>query len=303
MNILHQILGNTCRKCQSQPFVFVHEVFVNHTCQEHSSKERAEDTDNQCGSKTADRTCTEIEQDDTGKDWSQVRVKDCRECIRVTVSQSSLDTLSCSQLFFCTFVNQYVGIHRHTQWQHHTGNTRHCQCSLERGKNTQRKEEVHNQGTVGNHTRNQSVHSTHVNHQQNQCHNEWNDTLVDRFLTQWRTNDIFLNNACRSRHLTGSQYVSQVLCYFGSKVTANQRMSVGDFTVYVRSTIYIIIQYNGNGFSYIIFCQNSPATRTVSVHRHTHARFAEAVELILGISNHVTFQRSASVTFAWLDGI
>ncbi len=52
-----------------QQLVFAHEIFVNQTGHEHSGKERAEDTDNQCRSKTTDRACTEVEQDDTDK-WS-----------------------------------------------------------------------------------------------------------------------------------------------------------------------------------------------------------------------------------------
>ncbi len=44
-------------------------------------KKDAEDTDNQCSGKTTDRTCTEVEQDDTGDDRSQVGVENSRECI------------------------------------------------------------------------------------------------------------------------------------------------------------------------------------------------------------------------------
>ncbi len=59
-------------------------------------------------------------------------VEDSREGVGVTVSQCFLHTLACTEFFFGTLVNQYVGIHSHTQRQHHTGNTGHRQCCLER---------------------------------------------------------------------------------------------------------------------------------------------------------------------------
>ena len=88
-------------------------------------KNEIQDTDNQCRGETADRTGTEVEQDDTCDDRCQVRVEDCGESIGVTVGKCFLDTFTCTQLFFGTFVNQYVGIHSHTERQYHTGNTGH----------------------------------------------------------------------------------------------------------------------------------------------------------------------------------
>jgi len=147
-------------------------MVIEQTRHEYGSKERNQNTDNQCSSKTTDRTCTEVEQDNTGDDRRQVGVEDCREGVGVTVSQCFLYTLACTEFFFGTFVNQYVGIYSHTQCQHHTGNTGHRQCCLERRKDTQCEEQVQYQSTVGNHTRNESVHRAHVNHQQNQCYDE-----------------------------------------------------------------------------------------------------------------------------------
>ena len=170
--VRHQVLGNLGRECQVQQFVFAHEIIIEQTRHEYGSKERNQDTDNQCSGKTTDRTCTEVEQDNTGDDRRQVGVEDSREGVGVTVSQCFLYTLACTEFFFGTFVNQYVGIYSHTQCQHHTGNTGHRQCCLERGKDPQCEEQVQHQSTIGNHTRNESVHRAHVNHQQNQCYDE-----------------------------------------------------------------------------------------------------------------------------------
>ena len=46
--------------------------------------------------KTTDRTCTKVEQDNTGDDRRQVGVKDSREGVGVTVSQCFLYTLACT---------------------------------------------------------------------------------------------------------------------------------------------------------------------------------------------------------------
>ena len=147
-------------------------MFVHHTGQEHGREERAKDTDNQGGSKAPDRTGTEVEQDDTGQDRSGIGVDNGREGIRITFSQCLARSLAGFQLFLGTFIDQHVGIDRHTERQHHTGDTRHGQGGLERRQNTQREEEVHEQGTVGNHTRNHAVHGTHIDHQENQGHDE-----------------------------------------------------------------------------------------------------------------------------------
>ena len=80
-------------------------------------------------------------------------------------------------------------------------------------------------------------------------------------------------------------------------------MSARNFTVYIRSAVYVTIQYDSDSLAYIVLCQNSPAACAVSVHRHTDTRLVELVIFIFSISDHITFQRSTSVTFSRLDSI
>ena len=106
-------------------------MLVHDTGQENSRKERHQDTDNQRRGKSTDRTCSEIIQDDTRNDRSQVGVEDGREGIGITVRQCLFHSFPRTQLFFGTFIYQHVRIYRHTQRKHHTGDTGHGQCSLE----------------------------------------------------------------------------------------------------------------------------------------------------------------------------
>ena len=127
-------------------------------------------TDDEGGGEAADGTGAEVEQDYTGNDRGDVGVDNGREGIAVAVGKSSLNLLACAKLLLGTLVDKHVGIHCHTEGEHHTGNTAHGERRLERCQHTQDEEEVDDQGAVGDHTGLDAVEQTHVNHQQHEGH-------------------------------------------------------------------------------------------------------------------------------------
>ena len=179
LHVLHQVLRQRSGEGESEPLVVLVTVLVDDTGQEHSGEERAEDTDDPSGGEALHRTCTEIEQDDTGDDTRQVRVEDSAECVAVTGLQGILDVLAVTHLFLDTLIDKHVGIHGRTKRKHDTGKSRHGQSGLERGKNTEREEQVHDKGAVGHHTWDETVHGHHVDHQQDEGDDERPDTLLD----------------------------------------------------------------------------------------------------------------------------
>ena len=62
-------------------------------------------------------------QDDTGDQGGKVTVDNSRKCIFVTVGYSHSDTLAGHKFLTDTFIDQHVGINRHTDGKHDTGNT------------------------------------------------------------------------------------------------------------------------------------------------------------------------------------
>ena len=68
MRILEKVLRQAGRESQVTQFAFRQEIFVYQTGYIHRSKERTDNTDNQGRSESADRSGSEIEQDDTGND-------------------------------------------------------------------------------------------------------------------------------------------------------------------------------------------------------------------------------------------
>ena len=196
---------------QVLPLVFLHKVVVHQTGQVNSREERDGNTDNLCRGESADGTRTEVEQDDTGDDRCKVGVEDGRESVLVTILQGHFNRLTIAKLLFRAFVNQHVCVHRHTDGQHHTCNTTHGQCCLERCQDTERKEHVQQQGSVHHHAGDETVHGAGVNHQQNKGHYARDEAGLDGGSAQRRAYDIFLHDVRRSGHLTGTQHVGQVL--------------------------------------------------------------------------------------------
>ena len=71
-SVLHHVLRELRRELQVLPLTTVEEVLVSNTSQPHSSEEGADDTDNQSGCETLDRTSTEIIKNDTREDSRHV---------------------------------------------------------------------------------------------------------------------------------------------------------------------------------------------------------------------------------------
>ena len=86
--------------------------------------------------KTADRAGTEYQEGDTGNQRGQVGVDDGCPCVLETEVDCLLRRHAFAQLFADTFVNQYVGVNRHTQRQRQCGNTGQRQRRLHGRQNT-----------------------------------------------------------------------------------------------------------------------------------------------------------------------
>ena len=94
------------------------------------------------------------------------------------------------QLFLDTLIDQHVGVHCSTQGEHDTCDTRHGESGLERGQDTEREEQVEQQGAVGQHTRDEVIEQHHDNHQEDEGHDEGDDTLLDGLRTERRSHHL-----------------------------------------------------------------------------------------------------------------
>ena len=202
LGIGQQVLRQRCGEGYFLQFIFGQQGFVYNTGQEDSREEGSEQADNHRRGKPADGAGTEIEEYDAGDDRGQVRVEDGRESVAVTVGDGFAQRFAGAKFFFGTFIDQHVGIDRHTERQHHTGDTGQREHGLEGGQNTHREEDVQHQGAVGDQARNQAVEGAHVNHQQYQGQHERDHAGVDGFLSERRAYHVFLYDADGSGHFT-----------------------------------------------------------------------------------------------------
>ena len=138
---------------------------------EDGGQDGGDDTDDQGRSEALDRTGTEDEEDDTG------------------------------QFFLDTLIDDNVGIHRHTQGQDETGDTRKGKDGAEGDKGTEEEEHVAKEGDISNKTRT-LVEDYHVDEHQQESDQEGNHTRLDGTGTEGRADDLLLNDLGRSRKFT-----------------------------------------------------------------------------------------------------
>ena len=118
------------------------------TSDENRAEQRSEDTDNESSCEALNRTITEYEENDTGDDSGQVTIDNCRVSVRETVLDSSVNTLTTTQLLLDTLVDNYVSIYRHTHCQNDTCDTRQGQYCTERYEAAHQKEYIGNQSDI-----------------------------------------------------------------------------------------------------------------------------------------------------------
>ena len=263
------------------PLVAIEEVLVNDSSQPNGCEERANDTNHVSSSEALDWTCTEVVEDYTSDERSDVGVEDGRECVAITSCNSVLQCLAALQLFLDTLVDEHVGIDRSTESQYHTGNTTHGEGCLEGGEDTECEEEVEEEGTVSHHTSLETVHQAHVNHQDDECDDEADETGADGFSTEAWTYDVFLNNLCRSWHLTRAEHVGKVLGIVGCEVTSNLAASTVNLIIYIRCAIYETIEHDCDSVVNVCFSEGNPLTCTFRIHLHADAWVTELVEVVL----------------------
>ena len=99
--------------------------------------------------------------------------------------------------------------------------------------------------------------------------------------------------------------VSTILCIFASDIRQFilLRLLQGLWITVQISGISVALSLVLGVLVGIFMMWQNPAARAVSVHRHTDTRLVELVIFIFSISDHITFQRSTSVTFSRLDSI
>ena len=176
--------------------------FEDHTGEEDRRDEGGDKTDDQGRSEATDRSCTEVEEDDTGDDRREVRVEDSAEGIAITVGDSAGHALAVAQLFLDTLIDKHVRVDRHTEREDKTGDTREGKDGVERSQDTEREEAVDDECEVGEHTRDEAISQPHVDHQEDECNGEGDDTSLDRSLTEGRTDDVLLLDDDARLHLT-----------------------------------------------------------------------------------------------------
>ncbi len=117
------------------------------------SVHRSHDPDGKRYTKATNRATAHHDHDDTGKQGRQVTVKNHTKRTVITRRNGRAQRLALGKLFTNTLINQYVGIHRHTDRQCNTGNTRNRQSRANQTHHPQQDDDVQNHGYISQNTR------------------------------------------------------------------------------------------------------------------------------------------------------
>ena len=266
--------------------------FEDHTGEEDRRDEGGDKTDDQGRSEATDRPCTEVEEDDTGDDRREVRVEDSAEGIAITVGDSAGHALAVAQLFLDTLIDKHVRVNGHTEREDKTGDTREGEHGIERSEDTEREEAVDDECEVGDHTRDEAVSQAHVDHQEDKCDSEGDDTSLDRSLTEGRTDDVLLLDDDARLHLTRVQYVRQVIRFFDGEVPRDRGVATSDLVVDVRRRVDDTVEDDSDRAADAFLRQASPDLSTFLIHGHGDLRLSATEAVVVD----VRLSRSDDVT-------
>ena len=205
----------------------------------------------------------------------------------VTIGYGLFAGLSGAEFLLDTFVDDYVGIHRHTDGQDDTGKSRQGQRSTQRSQYTEDEQDIDKQSDVGVETRT-VVEEDHPSQHRDKGDDERNHARFDRFTTQRRSDYLRLNDVRRSRQTAGLKDVGQILCFLDVKLTGDLGTSAGDSTLHGRSGINRSVKHDGNGFADVVARKFGPTVGTGSIHDHVDTRPATLVIALGRIADHVT---------------
>ena len=169
VDILEEVLHQRSGEAQLLGIVTLCIVLEQQTGDEHSREERGDDTDHVGNSEALDRTSTEDSQDGTSEEGRYVRVYDSADSPLETVFNSLTHSLATTEFLTDTLVDEHVCIHRTTHGQHDTCDTRKGQDGTERREDTYQQEDVANQCSIRNQTRNPTIVEDHVDQDEDEA--------------------------------------------------------------------------------------------------------------------------------------
>ena len=260
------------------------------------------DTYDQGCCESLDTTCSEYGQNDTYDDGRDITVEDCGVSVAVTILDSKAKLLSAAEFLLDSLIDDDVGVHRHTQGQNQTGDTRKCQNRSDGDKCSNQEDNVADQCDAGCNT-GSSVEEQHVQQYKNERDQEREHTGVDGFLTEGRSNYLLLKNCCRCRKLTGLEHVGKVCGLFEREFSGDFTSTSFNWLVYVRIGINHSVQDNGYASADVVCGDSCPGSCTIRVHCHAYGRITALLPVgDACIGDAASVQRSLSVSLGVLDG-
>ena len=278
-------------------------VVEDQTGDEDGGEDRSDDTDDQRRGEALDRTGTEDEEDDTGKEGGHLTVDDGGISVLVTVGDSLAQTLAGGKLLLDTFIYDNVGIHSHTHGQDETGDTRQGQDSSERDEDSEEEKHVAEKGDVSGDT-GSLIEEYHVEEDEQEGDQEGYHTSPDRLGTEGRSDDLLLDDGCRGGKLTGLEDVHKVGGLFRSEMTGDGGVSACDGAVDVRIGIHHAVEDDGDLPSYVVTSHAGPDVGALGVHAHGNGRLTVGAMVIdhAGVGDDTTVKLGLSVAGSGLDG-
>lgn len=299
MDIAEEIFGEWERETNFS--LMVEHRIEDETGDENTGKKRGDDTYAESDSETLDGARAESDKHKAEEESSDLAVDNSGESILEARLYSIGEAGAGAKFLLDTFIDNNVAVDSHSHGQDNTGDARHSEYGADGCDDTHKEEDVGDKSDNGD-PAGTVVEDDHIDKDDEESEDERDKAAVDRFLTERRSYDGFLNDNGRSREFTGFEDIGEVLSLFEGEVACNLRAAAGDLAVDDRSGIDEIIEDDSDAVADILAGDTFPFAGALVIHLHRNLVTAIGREVLTGIGDDATIEESGTVARRDLDG-
>ena len=211
--------------------------------QEQCAENAGDDTDAQCYGESLHRAGAHRVQNDAGEQRCNVGVQNRARRLRVADPDCLAQLLANRQFLADTFKNQHIGVHRHTDGQNNTGDTRQRQRGVERRQRAENQHHVDRQREHRHQTGPDVVPADEHRHQQ-QRDAAGDNAVADVFPTERRVHIEHCLAFDHERNTAGGKRVGDLLGLLLGKVAADLGVAVFDRVIDGGRAVKFVVQHN-----------------------------------------------------------
>src|SRR5215472_2524525 len=186
------------------------EIVVPGAGHDDAREQTGENTDTEGDGEPLDRSGAELKQDEPRDKGRDIGVANRRPCALVSQSDRLARRLASAQFLPHPFIHQHVGIDRHSEGQHDSGDTGKGQRGLHRCHHADQKQDIQGQPEI-RHDARAAIVDGHEDQHGGGANDERKLALTNRIATQRRADRAFLFEFDCRRQRTGPQHDGEIV--------------------------------------------------------------------------------------------